>query len=427
MKILWVTNVPLPEASLLMSEKPIAFGGWLVNAAANLAKEKNIKLEISFPKKGTKKVNILKAKDIIYYTFPSIGYSNKEKKKNNNLLYIIEKSKPDLVHIFGTECAHTLAMVNMCKKKNINVVISIQGLLSYIAEHYMNGIPDKIQKKYTFRDFIKRDNLKLQKNKFVMRGKYEIEAIQKTNHVIGRTTWDNACTSIINPEIQYHHCNETLRDEFYKYSWDNTYCEKYSIFVSQGSYPIKGLHFLLEAMPIILKRYPLAKIYIGGHDITNYENLNNKLKISSYGKYIKSLIKKYKLQEKVQFTGVLNEKEMCKQYLKSNVFVCPSTIENSPNSLGEAMILGVPSVAANVGGISDLLKHKEEGFIYQSDASYMLAHYICEIFGNEKIAINFSQKSKIKASQLHDAEVNNKKLLEIYLTISKKKIFNISS
>lgn len=420
MKILWVTNVPLPEASMLLNEKPEPFGGWLVNAAFNLANVKDIKLEISFPKKEVKNVRVLEAKKVTYYIFPTIGYSNKELKNNDNLLYIIEKSKPDLVHIFGTEYAHTLAMVNLCKNKNINVVISIQGLLSFIAEHYMNGIPNRIQKQYTFRDLIKRDNLKSQKKKFVSRGKFEIEAIQKVNHVIGRTNWDKACTTIINPGIQYHHCNETLRDVFYKHSWENAHCEKYSIFISQGSYPIKGLHLMLEAMPIILKRFPLAKIYIGGHDITKSSKLKEKMKISSYGKYIKSLLNKYKIQEKVIFTGVLSEKEICNQYLKSNVFVCSSTIENSPNSLGEAMILGVPSVAANVGGVSDLLQHKEEGFIYQSDAPYMLAHYICEIFGNSKTAIEFSDKSKIRASKLHDVEVNNKKLLKIYLTINKK-------
>ena len=89
------------------------------------------------------------------------------------------------------------------------------------------------------------------------------------------------------------------------------------------------------------------------------------------------------LERNVVFTGPLDEEKMCQRYLKSNVFVCPSSIENSPNSLGEAMVLGVPCVASDVGGVSDMLKHKEEGFVYQTDAPYMLAHYVCEIFENE--------------------------------------------
>lgn len=418
MKILWVTNIPLPEASLLMGEKPIPFGGWLINAASGL-KRGNIKLEIAFPKISLDKVEVLNGKDIKFYIFPSVNYSNLAMINENPYLYnIINKSNPDIVHIFGTEFPHTLAMVNICIKKNIDVVISMQGLVSFIAKHYMNGLPERVQKLFTFRDLIKRDNIKMQQKKFVKRGEFEIKALQKVSHVIGRTTWDYACATIINPNVIYHYCNETLRDEFYTKSWTKENCEQFSIFVSQGSYPIKGLHFMLEAMPIILKSFPMAKLYIAGSDFTKFDSLKQKLTITSYGKYINELLKKYNLQEKVVFIGELDEKHMCQRFLNSNVFVCPSTIENSPNSLGEAMILGVPTVAADVGGITDLLKHKEEGFVYQADAPYMLAHYICEVFKNEQLALDFSKKAKIKACRLHDKEQNNKRLLEIYWHIN---------
>jgi len=113
----------------------------------------------------------------------------------------------------------------------------------------MACLPAKIQNKFTVRDFIRQDNLKQQQKKFIKLGKFEIEALRKVKHIIGRTTWDRACAYQINPEAQYHFCNETLRDKFYKHTWDIEKCEKHSIFISQGSYSIKGLHFILEAMP----------------------------------------------------------------------------------------------------------------------------------------------------------------------------------
>ena len=67
---------------------------------------------------------------------------------------------------------------------------------------------------------------------------------------------------------------------------------------------------------------------------------------------------------------------MKERFLKSNVFVSPSTIENSPNSLGEAMLLGIPCISSDVGGVKNLLKHEEEGYVYQTDAPYMLAYYV---------------------------------------------------
>ena len=129
------------------------------------------------------------------------------------------------------------------------------------------------------------------------------------------------------------------------------------------------------------------------------------------------MIKRLHLERNVVFTGPLDEEKMCQRYLKSHVFVCPSSIENSPNSLGEAMVLGVPCVASDVGGVSDMLKHKDEGFVYQTDAPYMLAHYVCEIFENEDLALKFSKNAREHALTTHDRDANTRRLIEIYRDI----------
>jgi len=83
------------------------------------------------------------------------------------------------------------------------------------------------------------------------------------------------------------------------------------------------------------------------------------------------------------------------------------------------MILGVPCVASSVGGVTDLLKDKEEGFVYQTDAPYMLAYYVCEIFSNDELALQFSKKSREHAIKTHDRENNTKRLIEVYREIIK--------
>lgn len=421
MIILWVTNIPSQEASKLMNEIPTFYGGWLFNTSLFLSEQPNISLSVAFPKNGISKLKILNGKKIKYYAFSPID----DKKANSNLTntqfeQILNSSKPDIVHIFGTEFPHALSMVTQCNKMNIKTAISIQGLVSVIENHYMAYLPNKIQKKFTLRDFIKQDNLKQQQKKFANRGKFEVEAIKKVKHVIGRTTWDKACTNQINPNVQYHFCNETLREEFYKHQWLLEECESNSIFISQAYYPIKGLHFMLEAMPLILKKFPHTKLYISGPDIIKSDTLKERLKKTSYAKYIIELIQKYDLKNNTIFTGLLDEKQMCERYLKSNVFVCPSSIENSPNSLGEAMILGVPCIASDVGGVPDMIKHKEEGFVYQADAPYMLAYYVCEIFDNKEVAIKFSKNAREHALKTHDREENLNQLIKIYNVILSK-------
>lgn len=415
MNVLWLVNIPLPEASLMMNEQPLPFGGWLINASNALLKGEGLNLSIAFPSNKVDRYSRFNGKYITYYPFKTIRENDKKSIDNSIILNdIVSEVKPDLVHIYGTELAHTLSMVNVCNKLNIRTVISIQGLVSYIEKHMLANLPIKVVYGATFRNMLRKDNVIGLKHSFIKRGKNEIEAIRQVKHIIGRTTWDKACTTQINPTLKYHFCNETLRDNFYEEEWDINKYEEFSIFTSQGQYPYKGLHYLLDAMPTIIKKFPKTKLYISGKDITKTYTLNDKLLLTYYGKYIKKMIKKLDLSNNVEFIGLLDEKQMCERYLKTHVFVCPSSIENSPNSLGEAMLLGVPCVASNVGGVSDLLLHNEEGFLYQADAPYMLAYYICQIFDNKDLALRFSKNARKHAIKTHNRTENSRRLQEIY-------------
>lgn len=74
------------------------------------------------------------------------------------------------------------------------------------------------------------------------RSNNEIATIKLCKNIIGRTEWDRLHTYYINKKRKYYFCNETLRDEFYMSEWNNDSCKKHSIFISQGSSPIKGIH-----------------------------------------------------------------------------------------------------------------------------------------------------------------------------------------
>ena len=242
------------------------------------------------------------------------------------------------------------------------------------------------------------------------RGKAEIKLLKSTSNVIGRTSWDRACTYLINSEANYYHCNEILRSNFYTGKWEYGKCEKHSIMLSQGTKPIKGLQMAIKAMSIIVGFYPDTIMYVAGNNILDSKVATH----NSYAKYIKGLIGKYNLANKVVFTGALQAGEMKQRMLNSNVFLLPSSIENSPNSLGEAMMLGVPCVASDVGGVSDMMEHEEEGYIYPFNEYYKMAYYIIEIFNKEAQIEEMGFKAARKARITHNPENNTKELLEIY-------------
>lgn len=328
----------------------------------------------------------------------------------------IRAFQPDVIHIWGTEYGHTLAMMNAAEKCGMlpRTAVSIQGLCSVYAGHYAEGVPYGVQKEYTFRDLVRRDNLLQQQRKFALRGELEIQALKKAEHVIGRTRWDRACTAAIQPQAQYHFCNETLREPFYTDSWRYEICQKHRIFASSCAYPVKGFHYLLEAFGAVCRDFPDAVLAVPGRSFLTASRLRR----TRYQKYLGELARCYGVEDRLEFLGSLSAAEMKGEYLKANVFVLPSTIENSPNSLGEAMLLGTPCVAADVGGVVDLMTLDKEGVLYPSTEPYMLAYGIRQVFAMEDRAEAMGKAAREHAAMTHDPEKNLSTLLEIYQSLT---------
>ena len=414
MRVLWITNILFPEVmEKLTGEKDLkATGGWMLGAADALLGHDDVTLFVASVSPMVKELTCVEGEKIKYYLIPS-GSGNLKINPEYQPYWkqIATEVSPDVVHIHGTEYSHGHAYMKACGADK--VVISIQGLKSECSKCYMAGLTKgEVLRNLTLKDILRGSILKEQ-SRFRISAEYEYEMLSMTGHVIGRTSWDKTLSAAINPRVHYHFCNETLRDAFYDGSlWDCSRCEKHTIFLSQAGYPLKGLHQVLKAMPEILKEFPDAKVRVAGADITKCDTFHDFIRLSGYGKYIKRLIRKLNLQGKVIFTGNLNAKQMKREYLNSNVFVCPSSIENSPNSLGEAQILGVPCVASRVGGVADMMKGNE-GNLYDFEDVDALAGKVCKIFNDGE-----AQLSMVKvASERHDRTTNSRRLLDIYNSI----------
>lgn len=376
MKVLWLCNIVLPDFSGEFGLRKHHTGGWLTGMLHQLEDREDLDIAVCCPI-----IDPERAKDGLcgkhkYYSFPffSSEYHNEVQER---FQVIVKEYAPDVIHIWGTEYPHTLAMVNACEVLGLlnRVVINIQGLVSAYAGHYFADVPPE----YWTMTVEGYPTIQWEYEDFVKRGRYEIEAIQKVRHVIGRTDWDEVCTTRLNPDIQYHFCNEILREEFYHHigEWSYEACEKHSVFVSQAGYPIKGFHYLLKALPDVLRSYPDTHIYVGGSDIVQPGRTGN---VRPYGQYVKFLIEESGLEKCMTFLGERNEKEMIEQYKRANVFVSPSSIENSSNSVQEAALIGCPIVASYVGGTANYVHPGKNGYLYQSNAEYMLGYYIKKVF-----------------------------------------------
>lgn len=417
-KVLWVTNQIFPEVAESLNLYKTNTGGWVYGLANNLKKKNELELHIATAYKTDDPIRMLLDK-IEFHILPSdTANTAYNKKLELSWQKLITKIKPDVVHIHGTEFAHGLALMNACPGEKY--VISIQGLVSVCVKYYLADLSfTDILKNITLRDILRQDNIWQGKKQYRKRGVLEKKYIEKTKHVMGRTEWDYTNSKVINPNVNYHFCNETLRAPFYNNKkWDFKKINKFTIFLSQGAHPIKGLHKVLEALYLIKKNFKNVSLNIAGGNLISDTTYKDRLKLNGYGKIIKKSIQNYNLEENIRFLGMLDENEMKTEYLNSHVFICPSSIENSPNSLGEAQITGTPSIASFVGGNHNLITHGTDGFLYRFEASEMLAHFVLKIFNNPAIAQRLSVNGIITAEKRHNETTNANRTFEIYKDIS---------
>lgn len=418
MNFLWVVNIPIPSACPQLGIRPSPFGGWILGASDYISRDTNVKITFAFPYKG---------KSTIYYEdnkFFYCAFPSKESFHDGDYSLvvkdIISKVKPDLVHIYGTELPHSYFFSKYCNLFNIPFLITIQGLVSFIRYHCFSGLHFCVIFLPTIRNLINGDSVYSIYRLYCKRSFFEKEAIKYAKFVTGRTSWDKACLRLINNDLEYFHCDESMRESFYSSLWDYSMITPYQIFISQGANSIKGLHFALKALAIIKESYPSVRLVIGGSDFTSFSSIFNILSISCYGLYIRRLIYKLGLKDNVVFLGQLNENQVVKHLCNSHVFLSPSTIENSSNSLCEAMLLGVPSVASYVGGTQDLIENGHDGFLYQHDSHYIAASLIIDLFSSSHLCNSISMNARKAAIMRHDKTKNSDRILQIY-----HKILNI--
>lgn len=413
MKVLWLVNVKLPEISKIQGQENVTYtGGWLSGLYNCLIQHEQIdKLMICYPTKRKKEHG-----GELKTVFVSFNESNLNTLKNY-FIDILNEFQPDIVHIHGTEFEYSYIMSKAVKECGISnkTVCSIQGLVSVYSEHFFGGIEEHIYKKRTISEYLSKNSLMDQKKSYQKRGELEIELIKSIPNIIGRTSWDKACVTLINPNVRYFHCNEILRQNFYTGTWDYDKCKKHSVMLSQGTKPIKGLHMAIKALGIVNQFYPDVTAYVAGENIFDKSSPRYG---GTYARYIRNLVNENNLSDKIIFTGVLQVNEMKKMMLNSNVFLLASSIENSPNSLGEAMIMGVPCIASDVGGVMDMMAPFEEGYIYPFNEYYKMAYYIMDVFSKGENISEMTNKASKKAKSTHDPDNNTKEMLTIYNKIT---------
>ncbi|MGZ4967198.1 MAG: glycosyltransferase [Chthoniobacterales bacterium] len=164
--------------------------------------------------------------------------------------------------------------------------------------------------------------------------------------------------------------------------------------------PKKGVATTLCAFAIFQKKYPKAELVIAGK--------------GPLQAHLEELAEELGITRKVHFRGFLSQKDLSELYAQSHMFLHPSETppdenqEGIPNSILEAMSMGLPIAATRHGGIPEAVEHGRSGLLVEERDFEALANAMKEItrsphtfremglLGSEYVAAHFEQGAQIR-------------------------------
>lgn len=302
---------------------------------------------------------------------------------------IADEVSPDVIHVHGSETFLGLAL----GKVRYPGVISLQGIASAYLAHWFDGLDG--------RDLVRVSadpaglhgyGLLHDYARLARRARCEGRVFDSCRHYLGRTDWDRAVLESLRPGAHYHVVNEVLGSVYYEHEWKVAHSAPEVIYCTSGSRPVKGLEVLLEAVALLRStRKRDVRLRVAGG-----------VKKGSLWPVIRHRLKDPRLRGAVEILGVLKPGQVVEELLNAAVFVHPSHIDNSPNALCEALLVGVPCVASCVGGVPSLVHDGKTGLLYPDRDPFMLAAAVDRVLDGRDLAARLGSAARAAALQRHD-------------------------
>jgi glycosyltransferase involved in cell wall biosynthesis len=170
---------------------------------------------------------------------------------------------------------------------------------------------------------------------------------------------------------------------------------KYLLCVARLS-PEKGLTFLIQALRLLRNKGYDLELRIAGDGPTKEP--------------LKKLADELGLAEQVHFLGYLSEDKVINALQHSDLFVLPSFVEGLPVSAMEAMAVGVPVIATNIAGTSELIEDGKTGVLVRPSDPEALADAVVKMMHDHPFRIRAAELGRTKVIDEFDVHKETAKL-----------------
>ncbi|MFI5360983.1 MAG: glycosyltransferase family 4 protein [Elusimicrobiota bacterium] len=167
----------------------------------------------------------------------------------------------------------------------------------------------------------------------------------------------------------------------------------------------KNILGMIEAFARVVRRAPHCRLRIAGTADPRYY------------RDCRKLVERHGLQSRVHFLGNLSVKEVQGELSKANCFALPSFQETAPLCIAEAMAVGVPVVAAAVGGVPDMVDHGSTGFLVDPHDAADIGEAIGRIVSDDPLAHEMGRRAKSVVRRRFPASVVAQRTIDVYREI----------
>lgn len=400
MKVLWFGHNKPDLPSTGLQSLVYNGGGWLSSLEREIKKRDDIQLAIAYltgnetaareQDGNVEYIPICLDNALVHKLRRRFTKGARDRETLRLMLDTVNEVKPDIIQVFGTENCYGL----IARMTGIPVCIHLQGLLI----PYRNALYPPHFTKWDFLRYYGLNPMKIYSQVMELRFwnircKREKKIFETCSHYLGRTDFDRRFTLLLNPEARYFYCSEVLRPAFYEKTGQWKYKEgrKKRIIVTTISAPFyKGFDFLLKTAREL--RCTLGEDFEWRAFGLTREN----------GRFVSRLIDISSESAGVNMCGIIDQNSLAAQLQDCDCYVHTSYIDNSPNSVCEAQLLGVPVVACYVGGIPSLVDNETTGVIVPANDPYTAVSYIRQIFTDKAFAEKLSADGCAVAKARHD-------------------------
>lgn len=328
----------------------------------------------------------------------------------------VEKIKPDLIHVWGTENYWGLLTARGILTRP--AVLDIQGIKHAYARVYFGGLTlaERIRCIGPLEILRPMSSFLLGQYRFERWGKFEKEMIVKHQFISTQSDWVRAHVLAINPQCDLFNTGIALRKEFFETApWTtskNTDIGGPFIFASSsGAVTYKGLHVLIRAITILKRKYPLIVLNVAG-DI-----MQKGIRRSGYALWLQGEAQRFGIADNIRWLGPLDADSIIRHFHEASAVVVPSFVETYSLALAEAMLVGVPVVASYAGAMPELARDGESALFFPPGDESACAWQLDRIFRDQALAGRLSQNARKIGLSRNEPRMVVEQQLAIYKAI----------